>query len=197
MRSFAVLRLLAVSVLAGATLVADWYSLTAKSGSGAGIKLSLVNPSGLDRLQYAWGMGNAGGAYVRIVNAATGLYVDGAGRTAGGSDGAEWSGSASRVEQQWIVENDGNYVRIKNRATGLYLDGESRTADGTALGQNNDTNATSQQWTVLTDANNVRVKNRATGKFIDGMGRTGDGAVLAQYSDSTSANQQWRITAAG
>ncbi len=197
MRSFAVLRLLAVSVLAGATLVADWYSLTAKSGSGAGIKLSLVNPSGLDRLQYAWGMGNAGGAYVRIVNAATGLYVDGAGRTAGGSDAAEWSGSASRVEQQWIVENDGNYVRIKNRATGLYLDGESRTADGTALGQNNDTNATSQQWTVLTDANNVRVKNRATGKFIDGMGRTGDGAVLAQYSDSTSANQQWRITAAG
>jgi hypothetical protein len=33
----------------------DWYSMTTKTGSGAGIHLSLANASGLARLQYAWG----------------------------------------------------------------------------------------------------------------------------------------------
>ena len=60
----------------------DWYSLTTRTGSGAGIRLSLTNASGLARLQYAWGLGNAGGTYVVIRNGATGLYVDGLGRTA-------------------------------------------------------------------------------------------------------------------
>src|SRR2546423_5439478 len=39
----------------------DWYSLTSKTGTGASIALKLVNASGLDRLQYAWGIGNGGG----------------------------------------------------------------------------------------------------------------------------------------
>ncbi len=36
----------------------DWYSMTTKTGSGAGIRLSLANASGLARLQYAWGTSN-------------------------------------------------------------------------------------------------------------------------------------------
>lgn len=175
----------------------DWYSLTSKSGTGAGIQLALVNPTGLTRLQYAWGIGSGGGTYVRIVNAGTGLYIDGLGRTSSGSNAGEETGSGSRFEQQWIVENDGNYVRVRNRATGLYLDGAGRASDGAAVGQYADTNSTSQQWTVLTDANNVRIRNRATGKYIDGMGHTGDGADLGQWSDTNSVNQQWRIVAAG
>jgi hypothetical protein len=176
---------------------ADWYSLTTKTGTGSGIKLSLVNASGLTRLQYAWGVGNGGGTYVRIVNAATGLAVDGGGRTANGSNADQWSSSGSRYEEQWTVENDGSYVRLKNRATGLYLDGEGRTSNGAALGQYSDSTSTNQQWSVLTDGNNVRIKNRATGLFVDGMGRTASGADLGQYADSNGTNQQWRITAAG
>ncbi|MCX4885824.1 RICIN domain-containing protein [Streptomyces sp. NBC_00847] len=175
----------------------DWYSMTTRVGTGSATKLSLVNPSGLARLQYAWGDGNAGGTYVRIGNAATGLYVDGAGAVANGSEADQWSGAGSRTEEQWSIENDGNYVRIKNRATGLYLDGQGRTANGSAVGQYSDTNGSSQQWSVLTNANNVRIKNRATGLYLDGMGRTGNGSALGQYSSSGSANQQWRITAAG
>jgi hypothetical protein len=175
----------------------DWYSMTSKTGTGAGIKLALVNPSGLGRLQYAWGIGSGGGTYVRVVNAGTGLYIDGVGRTSSGSSAGEWSGDGSRYDQQWVVENAGNYVRIKNRSTGLYLDGAGRTSDGAAVSQYADTNSTSQQWTVVTAANNVRIRNRATGKYIDGMGRAGNGADLGQWSDSNSANQQWRIVAAG
>jgi hypothetical protein len=166
----------------------DWYSLTTRNGT----TLSLVNQSGLTRLQYAWGIGDGGGTYVRIVNAANGLYVDSAGRTGAG----EATGNTSRAEQQWVVENYGNYVRIKNRATGLYLDGQGRTTDGSAIGETAGSTATSQQWTVLTDANNVRIKNRATGKFVDGMGRA-SGSDLGQWSDTNSVNQQWRIVAAG
>jgi ricin-type beta-trefoil lectin protein/cellulase (glycosyl hydrolase family 5) len=175
----------------------DWYSLTNKTGTGAGIKLSLVNPSGLTRLQYAWGIGSGGGTYVRVVNAGTGLYIDGVGRTSSGSNAGEWSGSGSRYDQQWTVENDGNYVRFKNRSTGLYLDGAGRTSDGAAVGQYAGTTSTSQQWTVLTNADDVRIRNRSTGKYIDGMGRTGDGVDLGQWSDSNSTNQRWRIVAAG
>ena len=93
--------------------------------------LSLVNPSGLTRLQYAWGVGSGGGTYVRIGNAATGLYLDGMGRTANGANAGQSADSAG-TNQQWVIENDGNYVRIRNRATGLYLDGMGRTTNGAA-----------------------------------------------------------------
>ncbi|WP_036320785.1 RICIN domain-containing protein [Microbispora sp. ATCC PTA-5024] len=174
----------------------DWYSLTRKSGSGAGISLSTVNPSGVTRLQYAWGVGNGGGTYVRIRNASTGLYVDGGGGTANGSAAAQ-AGDTTSQNEQWIVETSGTYVRIKNRATGLYLDGMGRTANGSAVGQYADSGSANQQWSVVTSANNVRIRNRATGLYLDGMGRTGGGSGLGQYGDSGSTNQQWKIVAAG
>ncbi len=174
----------------------DWYSLTSRSGSGASIKLSLVNPSGLTRLQYAWGIGGGGGAYVQIRNASTGRYIDGMGNGTSGSDAAQRSDTDSAT-QEWSIENAGTYVRIKNRATGLYLDGMGRTSNGSAVGQYGDSNSANQQWSVLTDANNVRIKNRATGLYLDGMGRTSDGSAVGQYGDSNSANQQWKIVPAG
>lgn len=174
----------------------DWYSLTRKSGSGANIELSPVNPSGLTRLQYAWGIGSGGGTSVKIRNAATGMEINGMGGTASGSNAAQSSDNTG-ANQQWVIENDGDYVRIKNRATGLYLDGMGRTANGSAVGQYTDTGSVNQQWSVVTDANNVRIKNRATGMYIDGMGGTGNGAGLGQYGDTNSTNQQWKIVAAG
>ncbi len=173
----------------------DWYSMTSKSGTGSGIKLSLVNSSGLTRLQYAWGIGTGGGTYVKIHNAGTGLNIDGMGRTTNGSNAGQYAASSS-YNQQWTIENDGSYVRIRNRATGLYLDGMGRTTNGSAVGQYSGSSSTNQQWTVVTDANNVRIKNRATGLFVDGMGRTTNGADLGQYGDSNSTNQQWTIVAA-
>jgi len=173
----------------------DWYSLTTRTGTGAGIKLTLKNASGLSRLQYSWGIGSGGGTYVRVRNAGTALVVDGMGRTANGSNAGQQASSGSD-SQQWVVENDGSYVRIKNRATGLYLDGMGRTTNGSAAGQYSDSNSTNQQWTVITAGNNVRIRNRGTGLYLDGMGRTTNGADLGQYSDSSSANQRWVIVAA-
>jgi hypothetical protein len=171
----------------------DWYSLTRKSGSGSSLQLSLVNASGLARLQYAWGIGTGGGTYVQIRNAATGLSLDGTGAASGA---ATSQSSATGAGAQWVVENSGSYVRIRNRATGLYLDGMGRTTNGAAVAQYAGSSATTQQWSVLTDANNVTLRNRATNLFLDGMGRATSGAAAGQYGGSTSSNQRWRIVAA-
>ncbi|HTJ71822.1 MAG TPA: RICIN domain-containing protein [Actinospica sp.] len=174
----------------------DWYSLTSKTGTGSSIALSLVNSSGLTRLQYAWGVGSGGGTYVNISNDATGLYFDGLGATANGSATGQYAASGSE-NQQWIIVNDGNYVQLENRATGLYLDGLGLTANGSIVGQYADTNSTNQQWTIVSDGNYVLFENRATSMYIDGMGRTTNGSDLAQYAYSNSTNQQWKISAAG
>jgi hypothetical protein len=176
----------------------DWYSLTSKTGTGAGITLSLVNQSGLDRLQYAWGTGNGGGgtggsSYVQIRNAATGLCVDGTGSTANGANAEQTTCAGGNTNQQWTVVTDGSYMRIQNRATGQFLDGMGRTANGSATGQWSDTNSTNQQWTIAADGGNKRIQNRATGLYADGMGRATTGSDLGQWSDSTSTNQQWQL----
>jgi hypothetical protein len=174
----------------------DWYSLTSKTGSGSSIALSLVNASGLLRLQYAWGIGSGGTTTVQIRDAATGLAMDGLGSTTAGS-GAGQSAATGGTSQQWVVENDGNYVRFRNVATGLYLDGMGRTTNGSAVGQYSSSTSTNQQWTAVSDGNNVLIQNRATGLYVDGMGRTTNGAALGQYSNSNSTNQQWQISAVG
>src|SRR6185312_1865415 len=71
----------------------DWYSLTSKTGTGSSIVLSLVNSSGLTRLQYAWGVGGGGGTYVGFRNDATSLYFDGAGTTTNGADTQQYAAS--------------------------------------------------------------------------------------------------------
>ena len=136
--------------------------------------------------------GTLGTASVRFNNAATGLYIDGMGRTANGSAAGQWSDSTS-ANQRWIEETNGNYVRFKNVATGLYLDGLGRTTGGSAAGQWSSSTSYNQQWSILIAGNQVRFQNRATGLFLDGMGRTTGGADLGQWSDTNSTNQQWQI----
>jgi ricin-type beta-trefoil lectin protein/cellulase (glycosyl hydrolase family 5) len=168
----------------------DWYSLTSRSGSGANTTLSVVNPSGVARLQYAWGLTDTGSTTVGVRSTSSGQYADGLGGTANGS-AVGLGGDSSTATRQWQVENDGDYVRFKNTSTGLYLDGMGRAAGG-ALGQYAYSTSGNQQWSVLTDANNVRIKNRGTGLFLQATGTS-----LAQYADSGNLAQRWKIVATG
>jgi len=181
----------------------DWYSMTTKTGSGSGISLSITNASGLTRVQYAWGTSSNAGTTncsgststtVRIENAATGLYIDGAGATSNGAAAKQYSSSSS-ANQQWTIVTNGSYVEIQNVATGLYLDGMGRTTSGADLGQYSYSGSNNQQWTEVSDGSNVRFENRATGLYIDGMGRTSNGSTVGQYSNSGSTNQQWEVVA--
>jgi hypothetical protein len=187
----------------------DIYRLCTKSGSGSGISMYINNASGLNRIRYGWGYGTsatptptrsggptptqgATGSYVKIRNAATGLCIDGMGRTSNGSNAAQYS-SGSSYNQQWVIETVGSYVKIKNRATGLYLDGMGRTSNASIVGQYSSSTSNNQQWARESYGSNVRFKNRATGLYIDGVGSTSNGADLCQWSSSGSTNQQWQI----
>ncbi len=176
----------------------DWYSMTTRTGSGSGISLSVNDASGLTRVQYAWGAGSAGTtncsspSNVYLVNAATGMYIDGAGATSNGSAAKQYSSSGS-ANQQWTIVTAGSYVEIENVATGLYLDGMGRTTNGADLGQYASSGSNNQQWTETTSGSNVTFKNRATGLLIDGMGRTTSGSTVGQYASSGSTNQQWTV----
>jgi hypothetical protein len=177
----------------------DWYSLTSKTGTGASIALTLVNASGLDRLQYAWGIGNGGGGggtYVQIRDVASGLCADGLGRTTVGANAGQSTCVAGNSSQEWAIVGSGGYVRVQNRITGLYLDGMGRTSNGSAAGQYSGSTSNNQQWTEVTADGNTRFQNRATGLYLDGMGRTSSGSDLGQYASSTSTNQQWTLISA-
>ncbi len=172
-----------------APVVVSNSTYTVNNGS---ITVSVPNMDATFAYQLLITPAGGGSSYVKLQNRATGLYLDGVGRTANGSDAGQWSGSSS-YNQQWQIVPDGSYVRLQNRATGLFLDGLGRTANGSNLGQWGDSNHPNQQWTETTTGNYVRFQNRTTGLYIDGMGRTSNGDAAGQWSSSGSYNQQWLV----
>ncbi|OAS17917.1 RICIN domain-containing protein [Paenibacillus oryzisoli] len=185
----------------GTTSFTEGASMTKANGNatsiaapqtGGNYKLFVIDAQGNRSLESASLVRVNTGSYVRIRNAATGLYMDGMSTTTNGADAAQWSASNSNA-QQWTIETSGSYVLIKNRQTGLYLDGMARTGNGVNCGQWSYSGSSNQQWTMETSGSNVRFKNRQTGLYLDGMGRTSNGSIVGQWSDSTSSNQQWQI----
>ncbi len=139
------------------------------------------------------GAGGSTAGYITIVNRATGLLIDGMGRTTNGSNCSQWSNSGS-YNQQWTVEPTGSYIKLKNRASGLYLDGMGSNTNGAVAGQWSSSSSYNQQWTLENTGSFVKIKNRASGLYLDGLGQTGNGSDLAQWSTSSSYNQQWTTT---
>ena len=171
-----------------------WLPLTI---SGTAVSMSCLSSWSIDAAAGTWSSAGGGSSsYLWIENVATGLFLDGAGRTTNGADVAQWSSSSS-VNQQWVIEDDGGYVRVRNVATGLYLDGMGRTSNGSAAGQWADSNSLNQQWSQVADGSHVRLRNRATSLYLDGMGRTSNGSAAGQWADTNSLNQQWDVVSAG
>lgn len=131
--------------------------------------------------------------YVTFTNRATGMLIDGMGRTTNGDNCAQWSNSGS-YNQQWVIETVGSYVKIKNRSTGLYIDGMGRRTNSSIAGQSSSSTSNNQQWQKVTAGSYIKFKNRGTGIYLDGLGKTINGSDLGQYKTSSSNNQQWTIT---
>ncbi|MEU4449419.1 RICIN domain-containing protein [Actinosynnema sp. NPDC050801] len=158
------------------------------------LALGVVSPTGVPPTATAQAEPDV--TYVKIANRATGLFVDGMGRTADGAAAAQHGGSTSHT-QQWVIEDVDGHVRIRNRATGLHLDGMGRTTGGSVVGQWADPASAGRQWTREVVGDHVKFRNRATGLYLDGAGRTDNGADLKQYGGSGSNNQQWSVTGIG
>jgi hypothetical protein len=142
----------------------------------------------------SWGSnGSNGSGNVSIQNKATGLLIDGMGRTSNGSNAGQWSSSGSNA-QKWTMETSGSNVKFKNVATGLYLDGMGRTSNGSLAGQWSNSGSSNQQWTIETSGSYKKIKNVATGLYLDGMYWSSNGSDLGQWNSSGSDAQQWTIT---
>lgn len=142
------------------------------------------------------GGGGSTTTYVTLKNRATGLMIDGMGRTSNGANCGQWSNSGS-ANQQWTIETAGTFVLLKNRASGLYLDGMYRSSNGSVAGQYSYSGSDAQYWTKETTGSYVKFKNKATGLYLDGLGNTTNGVDLGQWSQSNSNNQQWTQATAG
>jgi hypothetical protein len=155
------------------------------SGSGS---YANVNTSGCS--------GGGGVTYYRIQNRATGLVLDGMGRTVNGEACGQYANSTTHINSHWERISIGSYYQFRNRGTGMLLDGMGLTANGSDLGQYANTTHVNSQWSVQQYSGNYsRIQNRGTGLFIDGMGRTANGAACGQYANSTSNNAQWQLIA--
>ncbi|HEY8934792.1 MAG TPA: RICIN domain-containing protein [Cyclobacteriaceae bacterium] len=152
-----------------------------------------TNASGCQSTQVFTITVSGGSTFVTIANRATGLLIDGMGRTSAGSTCGQYANSGS-WNQMWTLETSGSYVYIKNRNTGLYIDGRGVSTNGAYAGQWSSSTSNNLQWQQETTGGYVKFKNRATGLYLDGMGNTTNGADLGQWSSSTSNNQQWTVT---
>jgi xyloglucan-specific exo-beta-1,4-glucanase len=155
-----------------------------------------TNASGCQSTQVFTITVTGGTTYVTIANRATGLLIDGMGRTSAGDHCGQYASSGS-TNQQWTLETSGSYVYIKNRATGLYIDGRGVSTNGAYAGQWTSSTSNNLQWTQETAGSYVKFKNRATGLYLDGLGSTTNGADLSQWASSSSNNQQWTVTTTG
>ena len=139
------------------------------------------------------GNGSTPAQYYRIQNRATGLYIDGMGRTSNGSELGQYA-NTTHENAQWIREASGGYERFKNRGTGLYIDGMGSTNNGANCGQYANTTHVNAQWSLEDSGNGYyRLKNRGTRMYLDGFGRTSNGSAVSQYSNTTHVNAQWRF----
>ena len=139
------------------------------------------------------GGGGTPSAFYRLQNRATGLYLDGLGRTVNAEAGGQYANTNSANAQWERIEANG-YSRFRNRATGLFLDGLGRTTNGADVGQYANTNSVNAQWELVAAGGNYyRLRNRGTGLFLDGMDRTTNGAACGQYANTNSTNAQWQL----
>ena len=133
-------------------------------------------------------------SYYQLKNRATGLFLDGMGRTTNGSTVGQY-GATNHINSHWDVVDAGNgYYQLQNRATSLFIDGVGYTTNGSVASQYAATTHVNSQWYLEQfDGTYYRIQNRATGMYLDGMGRTTNGADAAQWANTSSTNSQWEF----
>ncbi|MEV1010878.1 RICIN domain-containing protein [Streptomyces sp. NPDC049881] len=147
--------------------------------------------------------GPAAGTY-RVVNAGSGLCVDGVDRgTANGTAVQQWACvTPTQANQAWRLSGvGGGWYQVVNQHANRALDvtgGAGATGDGVAVQLWDWTGGTNQQWRPEAVSGGYRFAARHSGKCLTVTGgATGNGARLSQQScASGSAAQTFRLTAA-
>ena len=168
-------------------------AITSLNGSGTNLSLSITNQSGLDRLQYGWGLTNNGGgggggggttAVLRGVGSNRCLDVPGQ-ATANGTllSIYDCNGGAN---QQWTALSNGELQVYGNKC--LDVPGHA-TAAGTRVEIWDCNGGANQQWTLNS---NGTVVGRESGLCLDVTGAgTANGTAVEIWNCTGGSNQKW------
>ncbi|MFG1945720.1 RICIN domain-containing protein [Nonomuraea sp. NPDC048826] len=178
----------------------DHYSMYSLTGSGTDLNLTVRNPSGSDRIRYAWGdtIGTTPTTYYRIDVRHSGKAMDvQQPNTDNGARVGQYAYNGGAWQQWRFQDAGGGYWRVISRHSGKCLDVVSASsADGAELIQYTCGSGTNQQFQMVTGGAYFQLRARHSGKCVDvPAASTADGAILKQYPCNTGTNQQWSRTA--
>jgi hypothetical protein len=169
-------------------------AITSLNGSGTNLSLGITNQSGLDRLQYGWGLTNNGGGgggggggtagVLRGVGSNRCLDVPGA-VTTNGTLLDIWDCNGG-TNQQWTSLSNGELQVYGSKC--LDVPGHAKTA-GTRVDIWDCNAGANQLWTLNSDGT---VVGRESGLCLDVTGAgTANGTTVEIWTCSGSSNQKW------
>jgi hypothetical protein len=164
-------------------------AITSLNGSGTNLSLAVTNQSGLDRLQYGWGISNNGGG-----GGSTGV-LRGAGSnrcldvpnqaTANGTLLDIWDCNGG-ANQQWNYLSNGELQVYGSKCLDVP---NHATAAGTRVDIWDCNGGANQQWTLNS---NGTVVGRESGLCLDVTGAgTANGTAAELWGCTGGSNQQW------
>lgn len=133
----------------------------------------------------------ANGTY-KLVNRASGKYLDNLGVNTNGANVGQWASSGSN-NQKWVITYSGGYYKLACVTGGKCLDSYDHTADGSTVAEWASGGSTNQQWTIIPVGSYYKIVNRTNGKCLDTGGGTADGSIMQFWASGTSNNQLWTI----
>jgi len=134
--------------------------------------------------------------WVKIVNATTGLVLDGGGNVASGSNLKQWNYNGSTNLQWQLVPLGGGYYRIVNNTNGMVADSWGDGKNGAPARQAPWNGTVNQQWSLDSVGNGrYHIINRGTGTALDGLGNTTVGSATVLWSPNSNTNNEWSIIA--
>jgi ricin-type beta-trefoil lectin protein/cellulase (glycosyl hydrolase family 5) len=167
-------------------------AITTVNGSGTNLSLSVNNQSGLDRLQYGWGLtnnsggnGNSGTSFaLRSTSAGRCLDVTSQ-ATSNGTPVEVWDCNGG-TNQQWSSLSNGALQVYGNKC--LDVPGHA-TTPGTKVEIWDCNGGTNQQWTLNADGTIV---GRESGLCLDVSGAgTANGTAVDLWNCTGAGNQKW------
>ncbi|TDW96378.1 RICIN domain-containing protein [Dinghuibacter silviterrae] len=159
-----------------------------------------VNPGCANMFRWAWQTtvpakweGPIADGTYKLLNRASGLYLDNLGSTADSAVVAQWASSSSS-NQQWNVSYTAGYYTLACATGQNCLDVAGNTTDGSYVEQLTLSNSTTQRWTLVSVGSGYyKIVNLATGKCLDTGGGTTNGSSMQQWYSGSSYNQQWQL----
>jgi hypothetical protein len=167
-------------------------AVTSLNGSGTNLSLSVTNQSGLDRLQYGWGISNnaggggGGGTGTVLRGVGSNRCLDVPGRSTTNGTLLEIWDCNGGTNQQWASLSNGELQVYGSKC--LDVPGNS-TAAGTRVDISNCTGGANQQWNLNSDGT---VVGRGSGLCLDVTGAgTANGTAVEIWTCNGGSNQHW------